>query len=115
MNVATVETIAFSLSGAVAALGGLLITPITGWTPLMGLNVALFGFIAAIVGGIANPYSAFIGGLLVGVLTTVAEGYLPTTFPFSTVIIFAVLILVIAIRPSGIVPSLETRTGSLRS
>lgn len=115
MNVSSIETIAFALSGAVAAFGGLLITPITGWTPQMGLNIALLSFIAAIVGGIANPYSAFIGGLLIGILTTLAQGYLPPSFPFSTVTVFAALILVIAVRPSGIVPSLETRTGSLRS
>ena len=115
MNVSRVETIAFALSGGVAAFGGLLLTPIVGWSPRMGLNVALLGFIAAIVGGIANPYSAFVGGLLIGVLTTVAQGYLPPAFPFGTVLVFAVLILVIAVRPSGIVPSLETRTGSLRS
>lgn len=115
MNVASLETAAFALAGGVAAFGGLLITPITGWTPQMGLNIALLSFIAAIVGGIANPYSAFIGGLLIGILTTLAQGYLPPTFPFSTVTVFAALILVIAVRPSGIVPSLETRTGSLRS
>ena len=115
VNVGSIETVAFALSGGVAAFGGLLITPITGWTPNMGLNIAIFGFIAAIVGGIANPYTAFIGGLLVGILTAVSQGYLPTNFPFSTVIVFVVLILVIAVRPGGIIPSLETRTGSLRS
>lgn len=115
INVGRVETIAFALSGAVAAFGGLMITPITGWTPTMGLNVAIFGFIAAIVGGIASPYTAFIGGLVIGVLTSVCQAYLPSQFPFASSIVFAVLIGVIAFRPGGIVPSLETRAGQLRS
>lgn len=115
INVGRVETVAFALSGAVAAFGGLMITPITGWTPTMGLNVAIFGFIAAIVGGIASPYTAFLGGLVIGVLSSVCQAYLPSDFPFATAIVFAVLIAVIAVRPGGIVPSLETRAGQLRS
>jgi branched-chain amino acid transport system permease protein len=115
MSVGTVETVAFALSGAVAAFAGLLVTPVTGWTPTMGLNTAILGFIAAIVGGIASPYTAFAGGLLIGLLSSVLQAYLPPTFPFATAILFAVLILVIAVRPSGLVPSAETRTGPLRS
>jgi branched-chain amino acid transport system permease protein len=115
IKVGRVETIAFALSGSVAAFGGLLIAPITSWTPTMGLNIAIYGFIAAIVGGIANPYSAFIGGLLIGIISSVSQGYLPTTFPYSTSIVFAVLAIVIIIRPSGLIPSLETKTGQLRS
>lgn len=115
MNVGAVETIAFALSGAVAAFAGLLLTPVTGWTPTMGLNAAILGFIAAIVGGIASPYTAFAGGLLIGVLSSVLQAYLPSTFPFATAILFAVLILVIAVRPGGLVPSAETRAGPLRS
>lgn len=115
MNVGSVETIAFALSGAVAAFAGLLLTPVTGWTPTMGLNAAILGFIAAIVGGIASPYTAFSGGLVIGLLSSVLQAYLPSSFPFATAILFAVLILVIAVRPSGLVPSAETRTGALRS
>lgn len=115
LNVGTVETVAFALSGAVAAFAGLLLTPVTGWTPTMGLSVAIFGFISAIVGGIASPYSAFGGGLVIGVLSSVLQAYLPSGFPFATAILFAVLIAVIAVRPSGLVPSAETRTGPLRS
>lgn len=115
MNVSAVETIAFALSGAVAALAGLLVAPVTGWTPTMGLSVAILGFISAIVGGIASPYSAFGGGLLIGLLSSVLQAYLPARFPFATAILFAVLIAVIAVRPSGLVPSAETRTGPLRS
>jgi branched-chain amino acid transport system permease protein len=115
LNVGRIETLAFALSGAVAAFAGLMISPITGWTPTMGLNVAIFGFIAAIVGGIANPYTAFGGGILIGILTSLSQAYLPSSFPFATSLVFLVLILVIAFRPGGIVPSLETRTGQLRS
>lgn len=115
INVRRVETISFALSGAVAAFGGLMITPITGWTPTMGLNVAIYGFIAAIVGGIASPYTGFLGGILIGVVSSVCQAYLPSSFPFADALVFASLIIVIAIRPGGLVPSLETRAGQLRS
>jgi branched-chain amino acid transport system permease protein len=115
INVGSVETVAFALSGAVAAFGGLLLTSVTGWTPTMGLDAAILGFISAIVGGIASPYSAFAGGLVIGLLSALLGAYLPSEFPFATAILFAVLILVIAVRPSGLVPSAETRTGPLRS
>lgn len=115
INVGSVETVAFALSGAVAAFAGLLLTPVTGWTPTMGLSAAILGFISAIVGGIASPYTAFGGGIVIGVLSSVLQAYLPSEFPFATAILFAVLIVVIAVRPSGLVPSAETRTGPLRS
>ena len=115
MNVRRVETVAFALSGAVAAFAGLLVTPVTGWTPDMGLNAAILGFIAAIVGGIANPYTAFVGGLAIGLLSSLLQAYLPSNLPFSDVILFGVLILVIAVRPGGLLPSAETRAGPLRS
>ena len=83
----------------------------------MGLNTAILGFIAAIVGGMASPYTAF-GGWPAHrpAARSGAAGRPPARpFPFATAILFAVLILVIAIRPSELMPSAETRTGALRS
>jgi branched-chain amino acid transport system permease protein len=102
----------FILSGAITCLAGLLVAPTTGWTPRMGIDITVSAFIGAIVGGIANVYSAFMGGLLVGVLNQVMQAYLPSV---SSALVFVALIAVIALRPRGLIPSSETATGPLRS
>jgi branched-chain amino acid transport system permease protein len=107
-----VSTWGFALSGAIACFAGLLVAATTGWTPRMGMDITLMAFIGAIIGGIASPYSAFLGGLLVGLLNQIAQAYFPT---FATSLVFVLLILVIAVRPRGLIASSETVTGALRS
>jgi branched-chain amino acid transport system permease protein len=112
INPRRVSTWGFALSGAIACFAGLLVAATTGWTPRMGMDITLMAFIGAIVGGIASPYSAFLGGLVVGLLNQVAQAYFPT---FATSLVFVLLILVIAVRPRGLIASSETVTGALRS
>lgn len=112
LNSDAVATWGFVLSGAITAVAGLLVAPTTGWTPNMGTETTLMAFVGAIVGGIASPYSAFLGGFLVGILGDILQAYYPS---YATAVVFAVLIGVIAVRPSGLFPSAETATGALRS
>jgi branched-chain amino acid transport system permease protein len=112
INPRRVSTWGFALSGAIACLAGLLVAATSGWTPRMGMDITLMAFIGAIIGGIASPYSAFIGGLMVGLLNQMAQAYFPT---FATSLLFLLLILVIAVRPRGLIASSETAAGALRS
>jgi branched-chain amino acid transport system permease protein len=113
MNVHRLERGAFALAGAVSAYAGLFITPLIGWRPTMGLDVALLAFIAAIVGGITNPFAAFLGALLIGMASALIEGYISPLY--SQAILFGVLILVVLVRPTGLIGSRETDVGPLRA
>ena len=66
----------------------------------MGFQAGLFAFTAAVVGGIGNLPGAVLGGLLIGLAESFATGYLSSTF--QQAIVFAILIAVMLVRPSGL-------------
>jgi branched-chain amino acid transport system permease protein len=66
----------------------------------MGFQAGLFAFTAAVVGGIGNLPGAVLGGLLIGLAEAFATGYLSSTF--QQAIVFALLIAVMLVRPSGL-------------
>jgi branched-chain amino acid transport system permease protein len=66
----------------------------------LGFSAGLFAFTAAVFGGIGNIQGAALGGLLIGLITALWDGYLESTW--TQVIIFAILILVLVFRPTGL-------------
>lgn len=87
------------LAGVLAAASAMLLTPIVGLTPDMGL-IAIKGFCAAILGGFTSLPGAIIGGILLG-LFEAAAGYFISS-AVKDVVAFAALILVVVLRPNGI-------------
>ncbi|HZS23949.1 MAG TPA: branched-chain amino acid ABC transporter permease [Gaiellaceae bacterium] len=68
--------------------------------PTMGFQAGLFAFTAAVVGGIGNLPGSVLGGLLIGLAEAFSIGYISSTF--EQAIVFAILIAVMLVRPSGI-------------
>ncbi|HZP97817.1 MAG TPA: branched-chain amino acid ABC transporter permease [Candidatus Limnocylindria bacterium] len=66
----------------------------------LGFSAGLVAFTAAVFGGIGNIYGAAIGGLVLGLIRTFWDGYFDSAW--SDVMIFAILILVLVFRPTGI-------------
>ena len=66
----------------------------------LGFSAGLFAFTAAVFGGIGNIYGAALGGLAIGMIQSFSDGYFDSTW--TQVVIFAVLILVLVFRPTGI-------------
>ena len=66
----------------------------------LGFSAGLVAFTAAVFGGIGNIYGAAIGGLLLGAIRTFWDGYFDAAW--SDVVIFAILIMVLVFRPTGI-------------
>ena len=66
----------------------------------LGFSQGLAAFTAAVFGGIGNIYGAAVGGLLLGLIRTYWDGYFDSAW--SDVMIFAILILVLVFRPTGI-------------
>jgi branched-chain amino acid transport system permease protein len=100
INIRNMRTLAFGLSAGLGALGGCVISPITMTHYEMGGPLAIKGFAAAILCGLGNPMGAVVGGLLVGVLEAASVSFVPAAF--TDVTAFAVLLLVLFLRPHGI-------------
>jgi branched-chain amino acid transport system permease protein len=108
-----VIAIAFAISGALAAMVGVLIVMQTGQvSPTMGLTPVLVGFIAVVIGGFGRIFGAAVGGLLLGVLSSLLGTYLPDGLvPFRDAIVFAVPVAILVVRPQGL---LGSATGEAR-
>ena len=96
----------FALSSAIAALAGILIAPIHGIEPEMG-NVLMKGFVAAVLGGFNSLVGCVIAAFMLGVIETFGGAFFGGLFKDVTA--FALLILVLLIRPNGLFGSAEAR------
>jgi len=86
-----------ALAGVAGVMGGLLFNQVTS---TIGFIVGLKAFTAAVVGGIGSLPGAMLGGLLIGVAESFTIGYLSSTY--SNLLVFALLIIVMLVRPSGL-------------
>ncbi len=86
----------FALAGASGALVGVVITPIVLATWDAGVSYGLKGFIGAILGGMRNPVVAVLGGLGIGVIESLAAGYVSSGY--KDAIVYGVLMLYLLIR-----------------
>ncbi len=94
-------TITFAIGSALAAAAGFLV----GLTnpkiePLMGIMPGIKAFVAAVLGGIGSIPGAMIGGLLMGISEYMVVGYVSSTY--RDAIAFVILIVVLLIRPAGL-------------
>ena len=99
----------FAIGAALAAVAGILVAlnyNITHFS--MGFTPGLKAFTAAVLGGIGNITGAMVGGLLLGVIEALGAGYIGDLTggflgsPYQDIFAFAVLIIVLLFRPSGI-------------
>jgi len=86
-----------ALAGVAGVMGGLLFNQVT---PTIGFVVGLKAFTAAVVGGIGSIPGAMLGGLLIGVAESMITGYISSTY--TNLFVFALLIVVMLVRPSGL-------------
>jgi branched-chain amino acid transport system permease protein len=100
LPVRRVKAVSFALAGALGGLAGCLVTPITTLSYDVGVLLGLKGFAAAILGGFGSFPGAILGGLILGLLETLAAAYLSSAY--KDVIAFVVLLLVLFIRPRGL-------------
>jgi branched-chain amino acid transport system permease protein len=99
-----VTATAFALSAALGAVGGILIAPTQYTAFYIGLTFAISGFAAAIIGGLGNAVGAFVGGIILGVLE--AGAVVCVNAEYKDVVAFAMILLLLVIRPSGLLGSL---------
>ncbi len=101
INVDKTISITFAIGSALGAVGGILYS-INYYQiePYMGMIPGLKAFVAAVVGGIGIIPGAMIGGYAIGLVETFTKSYISTTW--SDAVVFGILILVLLIRPAGI-------------
>ena len=101
INVNRTISLTFAIGSALAAIAGVLL-----WSsyptlmPTTGSMPGIKAFTAAVFGGIGSIPGAFIGGILLGVIEALAKAYISTQL--SNSIVFAVLIIVLLVRPVGL-------------
>jgi branched-chain amino acid transport system permease protein len=96
----------FFVGSALAAAGGVMFGIVFGQIfSLMGFTAGLKGFTAAVVGGIGSIPGAMVGGFLIGLTEAFATGYLPGGSTYANLYVFALLIAMFLIRPSGLLGS----------
>jgi branched-chain amino acid transport system permease protein len=105
INFERVVLVTFAIGSAAAAIAGVM----NGlyYTEInfdMGLRLGVIGFACAIVGGLGNIYGAILGGFLFSFLQTAGTLFLPVASAYKDVFAFAVVIAIMAWRPTGLIP-----------
>jgi branched-chain amino acid transport system permease protein len=107
IRVGRVLTLGWALAGLLGALAGLLISPSTFLYPNSMDSIFVFGFTAAVIGGLDSPAGAVAGGLILGILLSYAGGYLGSELtPLAGLVILA---LVLTFRPDGLFAGVRLR------
>ncbi len=108
----------FALGGALCALAGGLIGPLTAVQPGMGENILILSFVVVVIGGMGSVRGALAGALLIGMIDTLGRAFLPalcreffsldiasTLGPaLASILIYVMMAAVLFWKPSGLFP-----------
>ncbi len=109
IRVARVLTVGWALAGLLGALAGVLVSPSTFLYPNSMDTIFVFGFTAAVIGGLDSPVGAVTGGLLLGLALSYAGGYLPSGANLVPVVALVILVVVLMLRPDGLFSATKVR------
>lgn len=96
-------SLTWALSSLIGAIGAFLIASAVPLDPNLMMEPLLKGFAAAVLGGMTSLAGPVVGGCLLGILENLVAGYVPDGTQFKTTVAFAVIVLVLCFRPSGLV------------
>lgn len=101
INVNKTISLTFAIGSALAAVAGVLLcSAYPSLSPYTGAMPGIKAFVAAVFGGIGSIPGAMIGGILLGIIENLSKAYISSQM--ADAIVFSVLILVLLIRPTGI-------------
>ncbi len=104
INVNRTISMTFAIGSALAGVAGILyICQYLAVKPTLGALPGIKAFVAAVLGGIGSIPGAMVGGILLGVIESIFKCYLPSEL--TDAIVFGVLVLVLLVKPSGILGS----------
>ncbi|MDU5086698.1 MAG: branched-chain amino acid ABC transporter permease [Anaerococcus vaginalis] len=106
INVDNTMTMTFAIGSALAGVASLLyVSSYPQITPFIGSMLGIKAFTAAVVGGIGSIPGAVIGGFILGMIEVMTRAYLSSSY--ADAIVFLVLILVLIVKPTGILGNME--------
>jgi branched-chain amino acid transport system permease protein len=100
INVNRISALTFAIATALAAAAAVLMAPLAFVSPEMGSVLILKAFVIVVIGGLGSIKGAIVGGYLLGVIEALAIAYISSAY--KDVFAFAVLIIILAIRPTGL-------------
>ena len=100
IDVKKIYILTYGLGIALAGIAGCLLTQFYSIFPTAGASFGFRALIVVVVGGLGSIPGAFLGGLMLGVIETLTKAYISTQL--SDAIVFAVLIVVLLIKPTGL-------------
>ena len=111
IRVARVLTVGWALAGLLGALAGVLVTPATFLYPNSMDTIFVYGFTAAVIGGLDSPVGAVVGGLVLGLALNYAGGYVGGSVgaDLTSLVALAILVAVLMVRPDGLFAGSQMR------
>jgi branched-chain amino acid transport system permease protein len=100
INVGLMRSFTFTLGGIVGGLAGVLVAPLINIHYEMGLLLTLKGFAAAILGGLTSPFGAIFGGVLLGLVESLAIVMISSGY--KDVVAMSLLIVIMIAMPQGL-------------
>lgn len=103
INTTRMELISIFLASVVGAVGGIFFALYTGAIRFdYGITASLLGFSTAVVGGLGSIYGAVVGGLILALVQTLSQAFLPFGTAYVDAIAFLVVIAFLVFRPTGV-------------
>jgi branched-chain amino acid transport system permease protein len=103
INTSWMIALGWGMAAAIGAVAGMLIAPVVFLEPNMMLGILLYGFAAAVVGGLTSPGGAVIGGFSVGVIENLAGTFIPYFGrELKLTIALLLIVAVLLVKPSGL-------------
>jgi branched-chain amino acid transport system permease protein len=100
-------TLGWALAAMAGALAGLFVAPEIFLTPTYMDSILIYGFTAAVVGGLESPFGSLVGGLATGLLLSYVGGYLGSSFQAAGAL--ALIVVVLMLRPTGLFSRVQPR------
>jgi len=107
-RVGPIRTLGWVFAGVAGAIAGVLVTPTTILSPNSLDLLLVFGFVAAVIGGLESLPGAVLGGLVLGLGVSFVLNYVGTSLVFPS--IFVVLIISLIVRPNGLLGNKKVRS-----
>ena len=109
VKVGRMLTLGWALAAVVGSLAGLLIAGGEFVYPAYMDSLIVFGFVAAVLGGLDSPVGAIVGGLLLGLALSYVSGYIERGSSLVNVAALVILMVVLLVRPGGLFASSTAR------
>ena len=119
VDIRTLYTVVFALGAAMAGLAGSMVGALQSVQVGMGEPVLILAFVVIVIGGIGSVKGALVGAVLVGVVDTMGQVFLPDLFrlflenaqamsvgsALASMLIYLLMAVILAVRPQGLFPA----------